>query len=992
MGVFSKIKNTWKKVKGKEKDEGGDRSSLSTPPSTGPTPAPVPSVPQPLNTAPTSPSPQSTVSNATVSPARTDIDLWACAYKEVEEREFQLIADYNKHLGSLHGEATAGASLSTTLSIESIESIVNTLLEDRKKKQWRVSLQGKDVLIREQVERLVKFFLWSDKIIKEVVSAQPYAGLAWSGVSLLLPLLTSGTTQNAAMLEGFNSVGNFQLYWHICEKTLLGPPHRLDYQQLHKPLANLYSYMIEYQARVVCHLSKAQLSRALHDATNSDDWISMIRKIETLDKSCRDCIGPLLAGKIQEQSHSQLQAMQENRDILKEILQIVKENGRQPQEIYEDQKQRELLQDLVSTFGDHSNDKTRTENMGSGVEDYKDFNPIRVEKTCEWFFDDDRFLKWRGSATSSLLWVSAGPGCGKSVLSRALIDEKLLSNNVTTSKICHFFFKEGDERRMASTNALCAILHQLFIQDTSKRLIQNALTSHNNHRKTLTGNFSELWRILEDCAKSPDAGEIVCLLDALDECNNGSRKQLLHQINDFYQRQDQMAKSPSKLKFLITSRPYDNLERSFSRFSDTAKYMHFDGDDKSDEINRDINRVIDAKIPEIAAGFTDEDQRAISRRLKDMGHRTYLWLYLILDIITENQAGYSRRHDVEDLLSDLPSEVSGAYEKILGRTKYQVQTETLLYIVLAAARPLTLNETNIALTLALGKQPFTSEATLGRALWPTDNFRSIITNLCGLFISVHDSKLSFIHQTAREFLMHKERQGTWQGRLNLSRAHSLLSRSCLQYLLLLDINSAAKNEDHPFLSYAASNWAFHFRSQNTELSEKDGKDARQLCRVSGPRAQLWCQFLEREDWNLRRENWASWSDLTFASYLGLATITNDILTNEHIDVNARGGHYRTAIYAAVSRGYLNVIRVLLEPSHKVKITEEVVKAAAGNKSNGKEMMALLLDQRGTEVKITEEVVKAAAENQSSGNGTEVKIRRLKRWLKQQLRTRAVARR
>ncbi|KAK4205829.1 hypothetical protein QBC37DRAFT_182281, partial [Rhypophila decipiens] len=281
---------------------------------------------------------------------------------------------------------------------------------------------------------------------------------------------------------------------------------------------------------------------------------------------------------------------------------------------------------------------------------------------------------------------------------------------------------------------------------------------------------------------------------------------------------------------------------------------------------------------------------------------------------------------------------------------------------MAAARPLTLDETNIALTLALGKQPFTSEATLGRALWPTDNFRSIITNLCGLFISVHDSKLSFIHQTAREFLMHKERQGTWQGRLNLSRAHSLLSRSCLQYLLLLDINSAAKNEDHPFLSYAASNWAFHFRSQDTEPSEKDGKDARQLCRVSGPRAQLWCQFLEREDWNLQRENWASWSDLTFASYLGLATITNDILTNEQIDVNAKGGHYRTAIYAAVSRGYLNVIRVLLEPSHKVKITEEVVKAAAENQYNGKEIMALLLDQRGTEVRITEEVVKAAARN------------------------------
>ena len=59
---------------------------------------------------------------------------------------------------------------------------------------------------------------------------------------------------------------------------------------------------------------------------------------------------------------------------------------------------------------------------------------------------------------SSLLWVSTGPGYGKSVLSRALIDDHQLSTNVTTSTVCHFFFKDGDERRIYSANALCAIL------------------------------------------------------------------------------------------------------------------------------------------------------------------------------------------------------------------------------------------------------------------------------------------------------------------------------------------------------------------------------------------------------------------------------------------------------------------------------------------------------------------------------------------------------
>lgn len=50
------------------------------------------------------------------------------------------------------------------------------------------------------------------------------------------------------------------------------------------------------------------------------------------------------------------------------------------------------------------------------------------------------------------------------------------------------------------------------------------------------------------------------------------------------------------------------------------------------------------------------------------------------------------------------------------------------------------------------------------------------------------------------------------------------------------------------------------------------------------------------------------------------------------------------------------------------MTKEVVKAAAGNWSNGKEVMALLLQEQGSEAEITEEVVQAVAWNRGSGKG------------------------
>lgn len=141
-----------------------------------------------------------------------------------------------------------------------------------------------------------------------------------------------------------------------------------------------------------------------------------------------------------------------------------------------------------------------------------------------------------------------------------------------------------------------------------------------------------------------------------------------------------------------------------------------------------------------------------------MEHRTYLWLHLTFNIIEQSPSAYGRRCDVEALLSDLPSEVSKAYEQILGRSKNEIYTETLLQIVLAAVRPLTLYEANEALTLALRKQQFISYTDLESNLWSRKVSKSIVKNLCGLFISVYDSKLSFIHQTAREFLIHHERK------------------------------------------------------------------------------------------------------------------------------------------------------------------------------------------------------------------------------------------
>ncbi len=72
-----------------------------------------------------------------------------------------------------------------------------------------------------------------------------------------------------------------------------------------------------------------------------------------------------------------------------------------------------------------------------------------------------------------------------------------------------------------------------------------------------------------------------------------------------------------------------------------------------------------------------------------------------------------------------------------------MQARILLQLLVAAIRPLSLQEANIALILATQKRGCTSHKAL--VLWPLQTFKSTIQNMCGLFVIVHDEKIALIH-------------------------------------------------------------------------------------------------------------------------------------------------------------------------------------------------------------------------------------------------------
>lgn len=161
----------------------------------------------------------------------------------------------------------------------------------------------------------------------------------------------------------------------------------------------------------------------------------------------------------------------------------------------------------------------------SNYREDKDRNIQRVPESCMWFLKHDAFLRWSQDPTASLLWVSADPGYGKSVLAKAVVDEDLLTSNAPMTIICYFFFKDNNSSRQNGANALCALLHQLFVQNPW--LLKHAMVDFQSYGQNLSSMFSTLWDILQRSATDPEAGEIICVLDALNECSTPARETLI---------------------------------------------------------------------------------------------------------------------------------------------------------------------------------------------------------------------------------------------------------------------------------------------------------------------------------------------------------------------------------------------------------------------------------------------------------------------------------
>ena len=524
-----------------------------------------------------------------------------------------------------------------------------------------------------------------------------------------------------------------------------------------------------------------------------------------------------------------------------------------------------------------------------------------------------------------MILISADPGCGKSVLAKCIVDEDLPNAFISNSprRTLYFFFKDTSLEQRSASRALCAVLHQLFT--FHPRLIRHALPKYKEKGAALSSIFLELWSIFMKATADPIAGDIVCVLDALDECNDQERPKLIECLENVNLGQG-TSPSISRLKFLVTSRPYFGIQRGFFQSLEASNNIELAGNAESSSIKKEIDLVIEYKVAKLKRELclSQEVTDHLRERLLKIEHRTYLWLYLLWEIIQTTLSG--TKSGLDRLIDNLPDNIQASYEILLEKSPDRDFAKRVLQIVLTAARPLTLDEMDIALHIDAQTLSYAKLEREG-----SDRLRKTLPTRCGLIVSIIGDKVYYIHQTVKEFLLTKidtqiPTGRVWQQSLDLKEAQKILAEACVQFLSFPEIQLDQTNilnallpEDHrnmepniycqrySFLSYSAIYWADHCRGLNGHQRTK---------------------FIENA---LKRSNQSSVigeSDFDYGTVLHAASAGGhldivQILLDTGADINAESGMYGTAVLAAFTYNHFEIVDVLARNGARVDAADTV---------------------------------------------------------------------
>ncbi|WYZ36192.1 hypothetical protein EsH8_XI_000075 [Colletotrichum jinshuiense] len=379
----------------------------------------------------------------------------------------------------------------------------------------------------------------------------------------------------------------------------------------------------------------------------------------------------------------------------------------------------DFLKDLHVT--DPRDDKTRIERTKGGL----------LRDSYRWILDHDDFQRWRDDEQSRLLWIKGDPGKGKTMLLCGIVDEleKLPGGPPTLS---YFFCQATDIRLNNVTAVLRGLIYRLLDQEPT--LIRRVRKKYDHTGKKLfedANSWDALSKMLLDILEEPSLQNTYLVIDALDECET-NLDLLLHLIVHI--------SSSSRAKLIVSSRNRHDIEDNIWP-TETQTRLVLELKENARHVSWAVNVYITQRVSELSQLQGDillQDQ--VRQKMQVKADGTFLWVALVVQELRQAQSW-----EVLDILDDVPAGLDELYRRMVRqiqqlRRNNSVFCHSLLSTITTAYRPLHLDELRALADLPLN----------------ISNMRQHVVKivaLCGPFLTVRDSVVYLVHQSAKDFLM-----------------------------------------------------------------------------------------------------------------------------------------------------------------------------------------------------------------------------------------------
>ncbi|KAF3208106.1 hypothetical protein TWF106_011539 [Orbilia oligospora] len=482
--------------------------------------------------------------------------------------------------------------------------------------------------------------------------------------------------------------------------------------------------------------------------------------------------------------------------------------------------------DLISGIGDqiyearadikliHSNmDKEENRQIISWLSgtDYEsihaDYRKRKMSGTGGWITNSTEFLEWL-QGDKQTLFCSGRPGAGKTIITTTVIDwleEKMLHKDTGDIGIAHIYFNYKRHGEETAEAVIANLLGQL-----SRRLSSMPGSVRNLYEQDAKGKKPKIEQYLEALSSvAAFYAKVFILIDALDECHPGERRQFLTEIFNF--------QTKGGANLFVTSRDIPDIN---AHFKESLK-IEISGKEE------DLRKYMEGSLPDLPRILSQKPElwEQIQRKTLKAADGIFLLVTLrfeyLRNLVTENEILEVLKKDPGTGSDSVYHE---AYNQIMTRIQGQhkhsfSRARSLLSWLTGSKRQLTTQELRHALAVQVGRSQFDKKdiPDLGR----------LVSFCYGLVAFDEDSDIvRLVHYTAQDYLM--ENQSEW-----LPNMETEIAESCVTYLSYNIFGTGAcdtrdafdgRLRSNPLYEYASANWGYHVNAAAIGGAEIETKD------------------------------------------------------------------------------------------------------------------------------------------------------------------------